>query len=185
MAERPPARGPIGPRIRELLLNSGLVVAAGIALALLVSMLLRAVIPSWSGASGRGHRSAEAGLRTPEVASELAEPGRHPGAGGREIRVQVLNGCGVPGAGAGMASVLRQAGGLDVIEIGNADQFDFETSLVLDRTGDSAPARQVARALDGAPVLRQRVADAQSDVTVIVGYDGGRWLSPLPTGGGR
>jgi len=84
-----------------------------------------------------------------------------------------------------MASVLRRAGGLDVIEIGNADEFDFQSSVVLDRTGDSAPAQRVAKILDGAPVLRQRRSDTQSDVTVIVGYDRGRWLTPLPSGGER
>jgi hypothetical protein len=84
-----------------------------------------------------------------------------------------------------MASILRLAGGMDVVEIGNADQFDFESSLVLDRTGNPALAERVARILDGAPVIKQRLADPPGDVTVIVGYDRGRWLAPLPAGGGR
>ena len=95
-----------------------------------------------------------------------------------EIRVQVLNGCGVAGAGAAMASVLRRAGGIDVVEIGNADDFDFESSVVIDRRGERTSALRVARALGDAPVVLQR-SDGCCEVTVIVGYDRGRWLDPL------
>jgi LytR cell envelope-related transcriptional attenuator len=112
--------------------------------------------------------------------------GDHRGAGGGmagpgETRAQVLNGCGVAGAGAAMASVLRRAGGIDVVEIGNADDFDFESSVVIDRRGDRAAALRVARALGGAPVVLQR-SDGCCEVTVIVGYDRGRWLDPLQGG---
>jgi hypothetical protein len=92
--------------------------------------------------------------------------------------VQVLNGCGVGGAGSSLASRLRQAGGFDVVEIGNADSFDFEQSVVVDRRGRGGAARRVAAALGGPPVILQRTSDRRFDVTVIVGYDRGRWLEP-------
>jgi hypothetical protein len=173
-------------RMRELGLNAALVAAAGLAIALLGSSIFRVLLPGSQGQRSPRSVSASAGLTPPAMSGGVAPSAKDPPQrGGPEIRVQVLNGCGVPGAGAGMASVLRRAGGLDVIEIGNADEFDFQSSVVLDRTGDSAPAQRVAKILDGAPVLRQRRSDTQSDVTVIVGYDRGRWLTPLPSGGER
>jgi hypothetical protein len=180
------ATQPLAERLRDVALNTVLVVAATLAVALLGSSLFRALVPPSQGPPARNPVSARAGLGAPDVEAGVPPETREPQPPtGSEIRVQVLNGCGVAGAGAGMASVLRQAGGLDVIEIANADQFDFESSLVLDRTGDSAPAQRVAKILNGARVLRQRRSDAQSDVTVIVGYDRGRWLTPLPSGGGH
>ncbi len=69
-----------------------------------------------------------------------------------------------------------------MVEIGNADDFDFESSVVIDRRGgDRASALHVARALGSAPVVLQR-SDGCCEVTVIVGYDRGRWLDPLQGG---
>jgi hypothetical protein len=174
---------PLGQRLSDLALNAALVVTLGMVLVLLVSAAIRAVTPGHD--RDPSSRAAAAGMTDAPVDSRLTSEKTPATRGGRDIRVQVLNGCGVPGAGSGMASVLRLAGGLDVVEIGNADQFDFDSSLVLDRTGNSAFAERVAQILNGAPVLRQRQAEARSDVTVIVGYDRGRWLEPLPAGGGR
>jgi len=181
---RPEEATPIGQKLRAWGLNAALALAFGLAVVLAGSAIVRAVFPP------RSHRGAPD--PNPVTAASLA-PGVEGGgtardskpAGEREIRVQVLNGCGVPGAGSGMASVLRLAGGMDVVEIGNADQFDFESSLILDRTGNSALAERVSRILEGAPIIKQRQADPPGDVTVIVGYDHGRWLAPLPGGGGR
>jgi len=185
--ERREQTKPFGQKLREWALNGGLAVVALLAIVLAGSALVRAILPPkpGSGASDRERKAASASL-SPDVdgVGSRAEPPAK-GVEGREIRIQVLNGCGVPGAGSGMASVLRLAGGMDVVEIGNADQFDFESSLVLDRTGNPALAERVSRILDGAPVIKQRQANSPGDVTVIVGYDRGRWLAPLPTGGGR
>lgn len=182
---REPAK-PFGQKLREWGLNGALAAALGLAILLIGSAMVRAVLPPRPHPSHPDRdRPATAASLAPGLEGE-SKPARDQEAiGGREIRVQVLNGCGVPGAGSGMASILRLAGGMDVVEIGNADQFDFESSLVLDRTGNPALAERVARILDGAPVIKQRLADPPGDVTVIVGYDRGRWLAPLPAGGGR
>jgi hypothetical protein len=124
------------------------------------------------GAAGGGARS---GRDQAPASGEAAVPGRI-------IRVQVQNGCGVSGAGNKLASVLRRAGGFDVIDIGNADAFDFEQTVVVDRTGDGVAARAVARALGDPPIIRQRQAGRSFAVTVIVGYDGGRWKKALAGG---
>ena len=174
----------LGQKLREWALNGALAAALGLGIVLLGSTILRAVLPPRPHAHLAGERETAAASLAPgiEPGSAKSAPAA---AGEREIRVQVLNGCGVPGAGSGMASVLRLAGGVDVVEIGNADQFDYESSLVLDRTGNPALAQRVAQVLDGAPVIRQRLASSPGEVTVIVGYDHGRWLTPLPGGGGR
>jgi hypothetical protein len=185
----------------EIALDVALVAAGLLSAALLVSVLLRALVPQWGGFGRENARKAELVVheRQAEEAGDVAgataagkaesgSPGQsHAPRGGvgasGEIKAQVLNGCGVAGAGAAMASVLRRAGGIDVVEIGNADDFDFESSVVIDRRGDRASAMRVARALGGAPVVLQR-SDGCCEVTVIVGYDRGRWLDPLQGGSG-
>lgn len=139
-------------------------------------------------AAGPSSRSAEARGR----AGDAARPGGAGTAGGAAagggsatpagIRVQVQNGCGVSGAGIKLASVLRRSGGFDVIEIGNADAFDFERTVVVDRIGDGIAARAVAQALGGPPIVKQRQAGRPYAVTVVVGYDGGRWKKALAGG---
>lgn len=89
--------------------------------------------------------------------------------GAASARVEVLNGSGFEGEGGRVATRLREAG-FQVVEVRNADRFDYSVTLVVDRTADGKAARDVARALDGARVLRQR-APVDWEVTVIVGRD--------------
>jgi hypothetical protein len=157
-----------GSSAHGLALNAAIVVLGAATAILLVSTVLRAAMPEPRGSTPRGAEGRIAPLRP-------AGAGR----AGDEIRVQVLNGCGVGGAGSSVASLLRRAGGIDVVEIGNADNFDYETSVVVDRTGNRASARRVAGALGDPPIILQRGLDQRFDLTVIVGYDHGRWLDPL------
>ena len=63
--------------------------------------------------------------------------------------------------------------GLDVIHEGNAPSFGFVESVVIDRSGDLARARRVARLL-GIPQAIQQVSDDAyrlEAVTVVVGRD--------------
>jgi hypothetical protein len=97
------------------------------------------------------------------------------------MRIEVLNGCGVRGAAKAAASILRAGEGFDVVTIGNADGVRIGSTLVLDRVGAGVEAERVARALgvDRDAVLFQRPIAGRVDVTVIVGYDQGRWDEPL------
>lgn len=102
-------------------------------------------------------------------------------AGGRPIRVEVLNGSGVVKAGLGLAEALRDQG-FDVVSIGNADRSDYEETLVLDRVGRLDYAAAVAEELDVEPAFLQKNRDLLLEVTVILGRDrAGRYL---PDSGG-
>jgi len=86
------------------------------------------------------------------------------------IVVEVRNGCGTRGLGDKVASYLRDEG-FDVILVGNAEDFEFEETMVVDRSGEWAKAREVARVLGGVPVVRQISSGTLADATVIVGRD--------------
>ena len=86
------------------------------------------------------------------------------------IVVEVRNGCGARGLGDRVAGYLKDEG-FDVIFVGNADDFDFAETMVVDRCGEWAKAREVGRALGGVPVVQQISAGTFVDATVIVGRD--------------
>ena len=92
---------------------------------------------------------------------------------GRLIRVQVLNGTREGGAGARVAAYLRE-GGFQVVEVGNADRFDYPASMVVARRADPAAARKVARYLGDPPVIRQAWTSDFAEVTVVIGADRSR-----------
>lgn len=88
----------------------------------------------------------------------------------RVIRVQVLNGSGESGVGSKVAAYLRE-GAFHVVDIDNADAFDYFTTLVVARTEDPTPAHIVARYLGNPPVILQAWDRDFAEVTVIVGSD--------------
>lgn len=92
------------------------------------------------------------------------------GPAGRVIRVQVLNGSGEEGAASRTASFLR-SGGYHVVEVRNADRFDYFATLVVARTEDGAAAREVAHYLGRPPVVRQAWNSDLAEVTVVIGRD--------------
>jgi hypothetical protein len=88
----------------------------------------------------------------------------------KKVRVQVLNGCGMRGAGREIANSLRLKG-YDVTDVGNAGSFDYLETLVIDRRGTGGRAREVAQALGVANVVMQRVDGSPYEATVIIGKD--------------
>jgi hypothetical protein len=84
--------------------------------------------------------------------------------------VQVLNGSGESGVAAKAASYLR-AGGFHVVEVKNADRFDYFATLVVARTEDPGPALDVAGYLGNPPVIRQSWSSDLAEVTVVLGRD--------------
>ena len=92
----------------------------------------------------------------------------------KTVRIAVYNGCGRPGLAATFAEFLRGMG-YDVVNgVGeNADAFDYPVSAVVDRSGNSVAAQQVAMSLGIDVVLEQRASDPYliEDVHVILGRD--------------
>jgi hypothetical protein len=90
----------------------------------------------------------------------------------REIvsSVKVLNGCGVEGVGFRAARHLR-ALGLDVVDFTNADSFDYEETIIVDRTGDMGAALEVARMLRVRNVIQQIPETPLVDIIVVIGAD--------------
>ena len=88
------------------------------------------------------------------------------------IRIAVLNGCGRPNLATHLMRKVRSLG-FDVIDEGNAENFNFHHSLVIDRTGDLQKARQVATAV-GIPHYIQQIAEETfrlEDVSIVIGRD--------------
>lgn len=95
------------------------------------------------------------------------------------IRVQVLNGCGIPGAASNATEFLRRNNDhsfyYDVVDQGNFATFDVGETMVLDRGETTERAQSVASVLgvNDDRVLRQPLPDnvLDIDVTVVLGRD--------------
>jgi hypothetical protein len=87
-----------------------------------------------------------------------------------DTRVLVLNGCGTEGVAEEVSSCLRDSG-FDIVATGNADAFDYERTIVIDRCGSREKAERVGQVLQCQRVMLQRVKAPLSDVTVVVGAD--------------
>lgn len=95
------------------------------------------------------------------------------------VRVQVLNGCGVPGIANTFAERLRLASNsdfeFDVVDQGNFATFDVEETLVLDRGGSKGAALEIA-SMYGVPrdrVIQQALTDnfLSIEVSILLGAD--------------
>ena len=95
----------------------------------------------------------------PEVASAI-------------VQLEVLNGCGESGVAERFTDYLR-SNNFDVVSTGNYISFDIDHSLVIDRTGNLANARKVAKALNinDINVIQQINNDYLLDVSLIIGRD--------------
>ena len=89
---------------------------------------------------------------------------------GERVRVEVLNGGGRQGMARTATDALRDRG-FDVVFYGNAQDFDGDSSVVLDRVGRADLAREVADALGIPRVLSQPDSNLYLDVTVVLGED--------------
>jgi hypothetical protein len=86
------------------------------------------------------------------------------------VVVEVLNGCGVGGLADEVGDFLRD-NGFDVMLLGNADDFTYSETLVVDRSGDRSKAFSVADALGSVQVIQQVSEASFVDATVIIGSD--------------
>ncbi len=84
------------------------------------------------------------------------------------VRVEVLNAGGVAGMARVATEILRDAG-FDVVEVGNADAFDRDGSVVFARLGRVDLASMVAEALAIPAYRNEPDSTAYVDVTVLLG----------------
>ncbi len=85
------------------------------------------------------------------------------------LKLQVLNGNGASGAAAQWADTLR-AQGFDVVDIGDADSFDFTTTVVMARADRISLVEGVAKAL-GVDHVSPGSIPRGIDAVVIIGAD--------------
>ncbi len=90
------------------------------------------------------------------------------------VTVDVRNAAGVEGLARNATDHLRGAG-FDVVSLGNARTFGSDTTVVIDRVGETAKAAAVARALGVARVVSRPDSNLFVDVTVRLGSD---WSAP-------
>jgi hypothetical protein len=97
------------------------------------------------------------------------------------VRIAVLNGCGRPGIANAFVEKLRRDG-MDVVNGwgGNADSFEFDRSVVVDRRGDRRKAERVSASLGIGEILPQRSDSPYilEDVVVVIGRDWDTLLFP-------
>jgi hypothetical protein len=93
------------------------------------------------------------------------------------VRVEVLNGCGKAGLAKEVTDFLRIKG-FDVVNMGNAENFEFPETIVVDRVGEMSYAWKVARAVGVDNVIQQKDEDLFLEVTLILGKDCAE-LAPL------
>lgn len=91
---------------------------------------------------------------------------------GKPIQLDVLNGCGVSGVASRITAHLRRKG-FDVVDMRNYKTFDLQETLVIDRVGNLATARQVAQAMGvkRENVIQEINPDYFVDVSVVIGRD--------------
>lgn len=84
--------------------------------------------------------------------------------------MEVLNGTGEQGVAGKMTKALRSAG-INVLIEGNADNFNFRESLLVDRRGNPRLMKELSRKLGCRRVLRQVQEKPLVDVTFVIGWD--------------
>ena len=84
--------------------------------------------------------------------------------------VEVLNGCGNRGIGEKACEFLMSKG-FDVMFVGNADDFQYDRTLVVDRAGDPSKALAIREVLGTGTVISQLNSSSFVDATVVLGRD--------------
>ncbi len=160
-----PRRGAgISISLSGILMSLGLLVAAGFMLLFLASAWTQ-YREVTAAKKAQKEQAAFAGQDTAGLALPPVDPAT--------VEVRVLNGCGEPGAGRDMTTRLRDLR-FDVVSAGNAENFDYENTLVVNHTERPEVGLAVANSLGCTRLTSQPDEMALVDVTVILGRD---WLS--------
>ncbi len=86
------------------------------------------------------------------------------------LEVEVLNGCGVDGIAARVATELEALGQV-VARVENAPRKDYERTLLVDRRARPLLTARLAERIGGIPLLLERVDGSDVDVTLVLGQD--------------
>ncbi len=86
------------------------------------------------------------------------------------VVVEIVNGCGLKGAAEEVATWLGGLG-FDVLFVGNADDFEYEETIIVDRCGDDTKLAALTSVLGTDNVVHQVRISTFVDATVIVGGD--------------
>jgi hypothetical protein len=88
------------------------------------------------------------------------------------IQVEVLNGCGIAGAGDRFTDIIRSKG-IDVVKTGNYMSFDIDKTFIIDRIGKVETAYKVADSLgiDKRNIISQTNKHYFLDLTIVIGKD--------------
>ena len=152
-------------------LNLALLALGGVAVALLYALASQ-YLGTAAASSRPSQQVSGATAAAPSPASGEGREALGQAPADEIIQVGVRNGCGEDGVAADARNYLVRSG-FDVVEVGNYSTFSLDSSMVIDRVGNRAAARRVARAL-GIPARRvqQEVGDEYYlDATVVLGAD--------------
>ena len=96
--------------------------------------------------------------------------GRRPANEETTFQIEVLNGTGETGVAMEMAMKLRKMG-IDVLIVGDADRYDFDESILIDRRGNARLMAKLARLLGCRRIIQQIQERPLVDATFIIGKD--------------
>ena len=86
------------------------------------------------------------------------------------FQIEVLNGTGEPGVAREVTMTLRRMG-IDVLIEGNARNFDYRESVLVDRKGNPELMKKLSRRLGVTMIVTQIQERPRVDATLIVGWD--------------
>ncbi len=111
-------------------------------------------------------------FETTKDLSALVKPSIYEEKTGHIIRVEVLNGCGVRKLAALYREFLRDQG-IDVIRSKNADNSEYEKTIIIRRKGSQGIAEELSRIMGVDPAKIETISspDAVIDATIIIGQD--------------
>lgn len=154
-----------GKAQRMELVNSGIAV---------LSLFLIAFIFSFSGRQTQGGVPIEVKFpsmsNVPQLAVDLYATNPV-----LDIEIEILNGCGEPGLAAKFSELLRK-NRIDVVRSENADHFEYEQTILIQRNENVEGMKQVATALgfdikNSAQVITSVDPNLDVDLTLIIGKD--------------
>ena len=154
-----------GKKQRMGLINTGIAV---------MSLLLVAFIFSFSGRQTQSGIPIEVKFPslpdTPKLAIDIYEENPI-----FEVEVEILNGCGEPGLAAKFSDLLRNIR-VDVVRSENADHFDYEKTMLIQRNENIFGMKHVAEALgfdinNSSQVITAADPNLDVDITLVIGKD--------------
>ncbi|MDI6786147.1 MAG: LCP family protein [bacterium] len=90
----------------------------------------------------------------------------------KSIKIRILNGCGRKEIARNLQKKLKANKDLTVIEVGNADNFNYENTIIYDHVGKSSNADYVKNRFLNKGVIKQSVSKTVlADITIIIGKD--------------